>query len=164
MGVDPSALESEANVLRLRPMRRGVLLRVGAGVPADHLAEAAAAARLVGTPLLVSAAPDVALGPVGDHLHTATPGVDVVREGDRDFVARAPRRDVDRVRLVGRHGPEVLAGLAAARVDTHRVPLAGDPDQELLAWTREQAVSRPLHRHGNPRIPPGWSRSGLADA
>jgi RHH-type proline utilization regulon transcriptional repressor/proline dehydrogenase/delta 1-pyrroline-5-carboxylate dehydrogenase len=57
--------------------------------------------------------------------------------------------DVDKIRLVGRVGPETRAAAIESGVWLDDLPVATDPRRELLRWVREQAVSESRHRHGD---------------
>ena len=119
---DPSGLESESNVLRYRPVARVVVRHDGTRPEAVRRCRVAAA--LTGVELVISDARD---------------------EPDTDLLTRL--RDDDRVRLVG--------DVAAIRHELHSrsiwhddAPPTPDGRVELLKWTREQSVSRTIHRHG----------------
>jgi hypothetical protein len=53
--------------------------------------------------------------------------------------------------VLGTPTSALLAAAAEAGLDLDLRPISGSPIQELLCWTREQAISRTLHRHGNLR-------------
>lgn len=126
-GDDPTGLKAESNVLRHRPLGR-VVLRSGPGSDDAALAFTLAIAAIVGTSVDVS---------------------DAGRETDDEFVTRllgaAPP---DRVRLLG-GDPALRLRLLDAGLEVDVTPVAGNADVELLRWSREQAVSRTMHRHGN---------------
>lgn len=125
-GQDPSALSAEANLLRLRALP-AVLLRVEPDVPAEHLVLAQTLARRIGVDLQLSQDE-----PVAAFLNRADTGF-------------------DRVRVLGTPSDALLTGAAEAGIDLDLRPITGNPVQELLCWTREQAISQTLHRHGNLR-------------
>jgi RHH-type proline utilization regulon transcriptional repressor/proline dehydrogenase/delta 1-pyrroline-5-carboxylate dehydrogenase len=125
---DPSRLRAEANVLRYRPLRGGVVLRVGAGATEDDVDVALAAARVAGVAVELSRASDVS---------------------DDAFATRVPFLAADKVRALG----AVPVALRRAAAETG-MPLDDEPVVrhgriELLRWVREQAVSITRHRYGN---------------
>ncbi len=127
--VDPSELVSEANVLRYRPVRRMVVRHDG--TQPEALRRLAVAARLSGVDLVRSHSDD-----------------------DDDEAFLRSLRDDDRVRLVGGAGagPDGWAGIRRRLVERgiwyDDAPPSPHGRVELLRWTREQAISRTLHRHG----------------
>ncbi len=120
---DPSGLRAESNVLRWRSLR-AVLLHAGADVREDEVARALATAEA----LEVS--------------------VEIV-DSDDQLADALPRRNVDKVRLLGAVPPAfVLAAHDAGHwVDT--APVGQHPRVEARRWAREQAVSETRHRHGD---------------
>ncbi|MCU1373042.1 MAG: NAD-dependent aldehyde dehydrogenase, partial [Actinomycetia bacterium] len=126
VGHDPSGLRAETNVLRYRPYRHGVLLRVGAGVTEREVEVALLAATTVGTAAVVSRHDD---------------------EDDAALASRLPGLGVDKVRLLGECSDELR--LAGVVVDDSAV--VGHGRIELLRWVREQAISETRHRYGNLR-------------
>lgn len=141
-GVDPSGLLAEENRFRLRPLGRAAL-RLGTTVPTEGtslgraLAVSLGVARLLGVDVDVSAA-------------EGCPGLpeDAVVEDDAAFVARLRRDPPERVRLV-RTPPALRLLLLDEGCEVDTEPLVAIGTYELLRWTREQVVSRTLHRHGN---------------
>lgn len=55
----------------------------------------------------------------------------------------------DKLRLLGPADPATQAEAAALGVWVDAVPVAAQPEREILRWAREQAVSESRHRHGN---------------
>jgi RHH-type proline utilization regulon transcriptional repressor/proline dehydrogenase/delta 1-pyrroline-5-carboxylate dehydrogenase len=143
-GVDESGLRAEENTWRLRPLRR-VVLRIGEDVDRRDVDVAMAVARALGVPTEVSAR---AAG--------AIDGTTI--EADDAFLRRLPSWGLDKVRLLGRHGPGVRLGVLDAGVWLDDRPVVHDGAIEVMRWGREQAVSRTRHRHGNVR--PETSISG----
>ncbi|MHB1511438.1 MAG: bifunctional proline dehydrogenase/L-glutamate gamma-semialdehyde dehydrogenase [Acidimicrobiales bacterium] len=148
VGEDPSGLGAERNDFRLRALR-------------------CVAMRFLGTPdpLALRVAFGIAseLGAVldcsSDSDYAGLPSA-ITIESDQAFLSRLTRVRPDRVRLVGftSRRTEVnksgaSGSLRLSLLDTgHEVdvePLCAFGDIELLRWTREQAVSETLHRHGN---------------
>jgi RHH-type proline utilization regulon transcriptional repressor/proline dehydrogenase/delta 1-pyrroline-5-carboxylate dehydrogenase len=135
-GVDPSGLRAERNVFRLRPLGRAAM-RVGPGADPDALAVSLAVAAELGVDLGLS------VGAYDPKLPAAT-----VVEDDDAFVARMARDCPDRVRLASCASSLRLA-LLDAGLEVDAEPLVALGTYELLRWTREQALSTTLHRHGN---------------
>jgi RHH-type proline utilization regulon transcriptional repressor/proline dehydrogenase/delta 1-pyrroline-5-carboxylate dehydrogenase len=146
-GADPSGLRVEANVLRHRP-RPAMVLRVGGpdASPDRSLELALAAARQVGTPVLVSTASQRVAWLVRPL------AAEVVVEDDDALCRRILDGGVGRLRLLGSAGDAVHAAAAEAAVDVDDHPVVHDARTELARWSREQVVSRTLHRYG--RVPP----------
>ena len=135
-GTDPSGLTAERNIFRLRPLHRAAL-RLGAATDHDALAVSLGVARHLGVDVELSAA-------AGDpKLPRAT-----TIEDDQAFLARMRRADPDRVRLT-RAPPGVRLALLDSGFDVDVEPLVASGIYELARWTREQAVSVTMHRHGN---------------
>ena len=121
---DPSALRSEHNILRYRPLDR-VALVIGAG----EVHQAVAVARIA----------------------AATTGVDLI---ELDAGSAAPSQLVadaagsDRVRVIGAVGDDIRRSLRAGGFDLDDAPPVADAPSELRHWVREQSISRTRHRHG----------------
>ena len=124
---DPSGLAAEANVLRYRPLPRGVLVR--AGEDEDDVTAVRAAARLAGTPVAVSPA----------------------TEDEADLVRRLESARPERLRVLEPVGDGVRRACHRLDVTVDETPATHHGRIELRCWLREQAVSRTRHRHG--RIP-----------
>ena len=135
-GSDPSALAGEANLLRLRP-RPAVLLRAESDASPEHVVLAQTLARRIGVRLEVSQDE-----PVAAFLNRADTHAGAGTSTGTGF---------DRVRVLGTPSEALLTGAAEAGIDLDLRPVSSDPMQELLCWTREQAISQTLHRHGNIR-------------
>jgi hypothetical protein len=127
---------------------RAVELRIGPGVSEGEEAQARLAATVAGVAITGDRV-------TGDRLTEGTSRgrLSTTRGGS----APPP---VDKVRFLGRVGDgDRLAALDAGMwVDD--IPVASDPQRELLRWVREQAVSESRHRHGNvtnrrPGLVPG---------
>jgi RHH-type proline utilization regulon transcriptional repressor/proline dehydrogenase/delta 1-pyrroline-5-carboxylate dehydrogenase len=123
---DPSALVSESNILRYRPVGRVIARHDGTQPEAIRRCRLAAAAS--GVELVISDRRD---------------------EDDTAFLARV--RDHDRIRLVG-DVMDVRPALIERSIWFDTAPPSPDGRVEFVKWTREQAISRTLHRHG--RVPP----------
>ncbi|MCU1483551.1 MAG: aldehyde dehydrogenase [Actinomycetia bacterium] len=126
---DASGLRAERNVLRHRPFRRGILVRVGVGAPERAEAWCREAAAVVGTPITVSRA---------------------VEEDDSTLAARLGTLDLDRMRALGAVSDELRLAALAAGLDVDDSEVVGHGRIELLRWVREQAISETRHRYGNP--------------
>ncbi|MGH8980495.1 MAG: proline dehydrogenase family protein [Acidimicrobiales bacterium] len=152
-GEDPSGLVAEEDLFRLRPLRRAVL-RLVEEPDTGALEVSLGVAAALGVAVQVSWAPAVAAAwrEARPPRTTVEDGVvaDGVVEDDDDFVERirsTPMRP-DRVRLVG-SAPSLRLALFDAGLDVDVEPLVAIGGYEVLRWTREQAVSVTLHRHGN---------------
>ncbi len=145
-GVDPSGLDAESNVLRLVALRRAAL-RVGPAQEPDALAISLAVASDLGVDLGLSVA-------VYD---PKLPDATVV-EDDGAFLARMGRERPERVRLAVPM-PSLELALLDMRLEVDVEPLVGLGTYELLRWTREQALSTTLHRHGDVVTRPAGQRA-----
>ncbi|MEO5840974.1 MAG: bifunctional proline dehydrogenase/L-glutamate gamma-semialdehyde dehydrogenase [Acidimicrobiales bacterium] len=126
-GMDPTGLRAEENLFRLRRIAGGVVVRAARDVPEAEIAIARAVAAVVGGEVEWAAAD----------------------EDDDAFIVRMATAAPAKVRLLGRHDDRVLQALHRAGTWVDTTPVVGDGALELLRWTREQAVSRTRHRHGN---------------
>jgi RHH-type proline utilization regulon transcriptional repressor/proline dehydrogenase/delta 1-pyrroline-5-carboxylate dehydrogenase len=145
---DRSALESERNVLRYRPVRNAVLIRHEAGATSAQLARVVAAAALAEAPIVVS----VEAEPSAE-LADAIRAVGALHVEDAAaWAARAAALGGGRVRLVGADSAPVLAA-TGARPDLaiYAGPVTESGRVELLPFLQEQAVSVTAHRFGTPR-------------
>jgi RHH-type transcriptional regulator, proline utilization regulon repressor / proline dehydrogenase / delta 1-pyrroline-5-carboxylate dehydrogenase len=140
---DFTGLAAESNAFRYRPLR-AVELRVGPGVPEREVARARLAAAVAG----VAITGDGTEPGNGD-----TPDIGTTRGAGRGARAAVSgsgeQAPVDKIRFLGPvDDADRLAALDAGLwVDD--LPVAADPERELLRWVREQAVSESRHRHGN---------------
>lgn len=123
VGHDPSALRSERNILRYRPLRE-VALIVGVGASEDQVATARVAARAAGVELI--------------EVDGEQPPAEVVGR-----CAHA-----DRARLIGSIDDSLRRAVRSAGVDLDEVPVVAAAGVELRHWVREQAISWTRHRHG----------------
>ncbi|HUP75322.1 MAG TPA: bifunctional proline dehydrogenase/L-glutamate gamma-semialdehyde dehydrogenase [Acidimicrobiales bacterium] len=126
-GVDPTGLRAEQNLFRLRRLPATVVVRVAEGVDETDIAVANAVAAVAGVAVQWSSSD----------------------EDDDVFVVRMAHAAPSKVRLLGSHAPALLRALHRAGVLVDATPVVADGELELLRWTREQSVSRTLHRHGN---------------
>lgn len=126
---DPSALASEANVLRHRPVPH-LTLRVGDGAREREVRRVLAAAAVAGVPVTVSRAPE---------------------ESHEAFAGRMRDGSVSgRIRAVGRcPGLSVAARTRVGEVTLLDAPVVASGRRELLTVLREQALSRTTHRFGH---------------
>ncbi len=137
-GEDPSALRSEANVLRLRRLP-GVALRFTGAPEPTALAVALGVAEMAKVPVLLSTAGAFEGLPEG-----------TVIEGDEAFARRLVATGTTRVRLIGADFGS-RPWLMERGYDVDVEPLSALGERELLRFTREQAISETRHRHGNVR-------------
>ena len=135
---DASGLRAESNVLRHVALPHGVLLRARDDVPDDAIATAAAMAARAGTRLLVSS-------PVPREGSPVT----VTVETDAELATRLSSLGIDRLRVPGKVPDELRAAAHAAELLLDDAPVVRHPRIELLHHTREQSISRTLHRYGN---------------
>jgi RHH-type proline utilization regulon transcriptional repressor/proline dehydrogenase/delta 1-pyrroline-5-carboxylate dehydrogenase len=168
---DPSGLASEANVLRLRPLR-SVVLRAGAEVPDAEVALALAAGQALGVAVTLSS-PTPRPGLVTEPQAT-DPRVNV--EDEDALLARLARLRPDKVRVLGSVTDTFRLAAHDAMIWLDDVGLVAHPLLEALRWGREQALSETRHRHGDltgrhawpqgadPTIAPGVGPLGRADA
>jgi RHH-type proline utilization regulon transcriptional repressor/proline dehydrogenase/delta 1-pyrroline-5-carboxylate dehydrogenase len=135
-GVDPSDLRAESDVFRLVPLRSATM-RLAPGQDPDALAVSLAVCSELGVDLGLSVA----------SYDPKLPAATAV-EDDRAFLERMRRERPDRVRLA-ESSAELRLALLDAGLEVDVEPLLAIGTYELLRWTREQAVSTTLHRHGN---------------
>jgi RHH-type proline utilization regulon transcriptional repressor/proline dehydrogenase/delta 1-pyrroline-5-carboxylate dehydrogenase len=138
VGEDPTGLRAERNVFRQRRLCK-VSLRIGSAPDPTALAVAIGIARFLGVWLDLSA----------DAAHPGLPEMTSI-ESDEDFLGRLGGLAVDRVRLSGTP-PELRLCVLDAGFEVDVQPLSSLGQTELLRWTREQAISETMHRHGNVR-------------
>lgn len=152
---DATGLTVEANLLRHR--RYGtVVVRCRAGTSARDLARVLAAARTVGTPVVVSAAPDA--GVTAEAVTEAARRVDahvpgLVLESEVGLAGRLPALGQVVVRVLGGVGegdghPPLRATCEELGLRCDEAPVVMSGHVELGRLLREQAVSRTLHRYG----------------
>ena len=143
-GSDPSGLRAERNLLRYRPLRR-VLLRAAEGVDDRQLDAAMVAAATVGVQVELSTP-----------RRRRAPGVVQVVEDDEALAARAATATagVDRVRVLGTATPALLAAMHATGAAVDTTAAIAVARLELVHWSRAQAISETLHRHGHVRERP----------
>jgi RHH-type proline utilization regulon transcriptional repressor/proline dehydrogenase/delta 1-pyrroline-5-carboxylate dehydrogenase len=139
VGIDPTGLRAEQNLFRLRRIAGTIVVRVAADVSDTDVAIAQSVAAVVGGAVEWSSSD----------------------ETDEVFVARMAATAPSKVRLLGTHADGVLRALHRAGIWVDTTPVVADGSLELLRWTREQSVSRTMHRHGNViehgREHPGYS-------
>ena len=123
---DPSALRSERNVLRYRPLD-GVLVRVDESVAEDQRQVLQAATVITGTPAQWSS---------------------VAVESDDELALRLGSLGVERMRLLTDASPELLRAAHALGIAVDRTPVTDEGVTELPRWLKEQSVSITRHRHG----------------
>ncbi|QIK85037.1 aldehyde dehydrogenase family protein [Sanguibacter sp. HDW7] len=172
---DPSGLTVESNVLRYRPVPHATV-RVGPGAHEVEVTRVLAAAERCGVSVEVSVDPTVVRGGVGGagaghgtepddagpagvalrdpkggtYVDLALPG-DARVEDATTFASRVAAGDVDgRIRVVGRSpGLREAAAGRTGFVTVLDAPVVASGARELLAFLREQAVSRTRHRYGH---------------
>ena len=142
---DPSALRCESNVFRYRPLRE-VFLRITPDTPPDALRLALHAARTCSTSVCLSLpAPAPAL-----EAPARAADVPCFIEDAAGAAARLTGRSVEMLRTFAPAEEPLLRAantLGARRI--HAAPVASGR-LELTRWLKEQAISRTMHRYGNP--------------
>ena len=123
---DPSALSSERNVLRYRPLG-AVVLRVGADTPSTAINVAIAAALRCGVTLTVS---------------------DASTESDDAFRRHVVTSRAERVRSLVPVGDDLRLWLIEMGVGLDESPVSSKGRIELHHWLKEQAISETTHRYG----------------
>jgi RHH-type transcriptional regulator, proline utilization regulon repressor / proline dehydrogenase / delta 1-pyrroline-5-carboxylate dehydrogenase len=127
-GRDVGGLRAEANIYRVRPLPRGVAVRVCSDAPRDARDLVVIAATAAGCHVDISEHAD---------------------EPDEAFTCRLASLDVDRLRLIGTAPEKIRAAAHRAGLPVYDDEPVTVAEIEMLRYTREQAISRTLHRHGN---------------
>jgi RHH-type proline utilization regulon transcriptional repressor/proline dehydrogenase/delta 1-pyrroline-5-carboxylate dehydrogenase len=123
---DPSALVSERNVLRYRPLD-GVVLRIDGDTDPGDIAVARAAASRCGVRLTIS---------------------DATNESELLLRDRLASLSVERIRTLVTVSEEMRMFLLDRSIGLDTSPITSHGRVELSRWTKEQAVSETTHRHG----------------
>ncbi len=141
-GEDPSNLAAEQDLFRLRPLHHAVL-RLSVAPDADALEVSLGVAAILGVTVELSCA--APLGAADDARFAGS----LVEDDDAliDRLRTAPHR-TERVRIAG-SAPRLRLALLDEGFEVDIEPLVALGTEELLRWTREQAVSVTMHRHGN---------------
>jgi RHH-type proline utilization regulon transcriptional repressor/proline dehydrogenase/delta 1-pyrroline-5-carboxylate dehydrogenase len=137
----------ERNVFRYRPCRR-VLVRGTTARPeaAAALCQAILAARVPGTPLTVSLAPDS----VPWTWLAERDGIETVVEAEAGLVERlAHPGGAERLRACEPVSAAARAAANGTGVTVIDAPVLANGRLELRSYLREQSVSRIVHRYGN---------------
>jgi RHH-type proline utilization regulon transcriptional repressor/proline dehydrogenase/delta 1-pyrroline-5-carboxylate dehydrogenase len=124
---DLAGLRAEENMLRARPLHR-VLVRAGATTSDAERGVLADAARITGVAYEVS-------------------------DDDDTLARRAGAGGVDRLRTLAPISDVLARACHEAGVTIDDTAVTAASAVELSRWTREQAISRTMHRHG--RLPRG---------
>ena len=147
---DVSALSSERNVFRYRPLP--VTIRLAENQPLSSLLRVAAAGLLAGSALRVSTGVEL---PLAVRTLLTEHGISVEEENDGAWLAAAAGYDPavhgPRIRLIGGDASalaEALGGRPDVAVYANPVTEAGRV--ELLPFLHEQAISITAHRFGTP--------------
>lgn len=137
---DRTALASERNIFRYRPLLEPLMVRLGEGFRARDLLRLHLGSVLTGTELEVSAPAPVEVV-LPEHM-------DVEIVADEEYAERIRSRSGARVRHLGEVPPaayEAAAESGSVIIDT---PVLADGRRELLPMLLEQAVSVTSHRFG----------------
>ncbi|HPG25299.1 MAG TPA: aldehyde dehydrogenase family protein, partial [Myxococcota bacterium] len=146
---DPTGLAAESNVFRYRPIA-GMLIRALPDADEGALERVRSAARTCGVEVVESRAG---------------------AESDEALAARLTTLDVARIRVVGPAtdgravvSPVLRRAAVLAGIHVADEPVTASGRIELLHGLREQAVSRTLHRFGNPSLFAGARGAAAAPA
>jgi RHH-type proline utilization regulon transcriptional repressor/proline dehydrogenase/delta 1-pyrroline-5-carboxylate dehydrogenase len=123
---DPTALKSEANILRYFPIDKVFVRCSDPTAPEIDLMRTASA--LTGVPLEISVRSDESEAALGNRMQRSS--------GDVRLRVLAPATD------------ELLALAHAVGITVDTAPVTGSGRLELTHWTKEQAISRTMHRYG----------------
>jgi RHH-type proline utilization regulon transcriptional repressor/proline dehydrogenase/delta 1-pyrroline-5-carboxylate dehydrogenase len=145
---DQTGLRAESNVLRYRPLGK-VIVRLSSTTGAAEIDLLRQAAATVGVALDVSA-------PLG----TSLP--ETIVEDEVVLARRIASGGIDRLRIIGAVGDELLRACHQHDVVVDDTPVTGHGRVELPCWVWEQSISRTLHRHGriSNEIPVQGTTSG----
>ena len=122
---DPSALRSERNVLRFRPLDRVIVRFDGDPVTKQILSQAA---ELTGVNVVWS---------------------DTATQSEEALIATLQTQPGEtRIRLLVDGSPELLRAAHQAGIAVDRSPVTNEGMIELGRWLKEQAVSQTMHRYG----------------
>jgi RHH-type proline utilization regulon transcriptional repressor/proline dehydrogenase/delta 1-pyrroline-5-carboxylate dehydrogenase len=123
---DPTGLKSEANILRYFPIDKVFVRCSDPTSPEIDLMRAASA--FTGVPLEISVRSDESEAALGNRMQRSS--------GDMRLRVLAPATD------------ELLTLAHAAGITVDTAPVTGSGRLELTHWTKEQAISRTMHRYG----------------
>ena len=149
---DAMPILGESNVFRYRPCRR-VLTRGSTARPESRaaLCQVILAARVAGTPLTLSLAPDSRAWA----WLAECEGVELVVEAEAGLVERlAHPGDAERLRACEPVSTAARAAANGTGVTVIEAPVLANGRLELRWYFREQTVSRILHRYGSVIGPP----------
>lgn len=148
---DPSALVSEANIFRYRPLFEPLRVRAGAGATIRELLRLRMAGELTGTGVDISASPELAS-------ELARAGVEVRSATDSAFAREVAESESIRVRAVGVVADSLRDAAVVSGSTVLDAPVLADGRRELLPFLLEQAISVTMHRFGVIRETGGISR------
>jgi RHH-type proline utilization regulon transcriptional repressor/proline dehydrogenase/delta 1-pyrroline-5-carboxylate dehydrogenase len=123
---DPTSLRAEQNVHRYRPLAK-VVVRAVASTSGVELDIVTRAAQATGVDLEVASA----------------------NEGDDSLALRLPTTGAQRLRVLGPISDLLARASHEAGVTVDDTMVTGSSRVELPHWTREQSISRTVHRHGH---------------
>ncbi|MBZ8176580.1 aldehyde dehydrogenase family protein [Corynebacterium sp. 3HC-13] len=148
---DPSALVSEANIFRYRPLPGPLTVRVGAGAQPKDLLRLKIAGEITGTGVDMSATAEVAgkFAELGLELRTCS---------DSAFAREVAEAESIRIRTVGEVSPGLWDAAVVSGSTVLNSPVLADGRRELLPFLLEQAISVTMHRFGVIRETGGISR------
>ncbi len=138
---DLTALRSEANIFRYRPLLQTMKVRVGRGYALRDVLRLRLAGLRTGAKIDVSASPQVAetLGEAGVEVRVAP---------DDAFALEIEDTSGTRVRALGDVDPALWEAAAESQSTIIDTPVLADGRRELLLLLHEQALSVTMHRFG----------------
>ncbi|MDK4294457.1 bifunctional proline dehydrogenase/L-glutamate gamma-semialdehyde dehydrogenase [Corynebacterium accolens] len=138
---DRTALVSEANRFRYRPLLTKLRIRVGEDYKLRDVARQVLASGITGTETEISAAPEVAA-------QLQELGFDVKSISDGSFAAAVANDESSRVRALGTVPDSVYEAAVRSNSVVLDQPVLADGRRELMPYLLEQAVSVTMHRFG----------------
>ncbi|MDR7329825.1 bifunctional proline dehydrogenase/L-glutamate gamma-semialdehyde dehydrogenase [Corynebacterium guangdongense] len=138
---DRSALRSEANVFRYRPLLDPLIVRVGEGWRLRDLHRLILGAQAVGTELEISTAPEV-------HAEVARVAPAAREVSDTGFARELDAGRGRRIRLLGGAEERVYAAAVRSGSVVLDAPVLAEGRRELLSMLLEQALTVTTHRFG----------------
>ncbi|WJY90585.1 bifunctional proline dehydrogenase/L-glutamate gamma-semialdehyde dehydrogenase [Corynebacterium confusum] len=138
---DRTALISEANIFRYRPLLSALSVRVGEGYKVRDVARQLLATAITGTPIDISAPANIAadLRDMGFRARTAS---------TEEFANEVAEMSSARIRALGAVEQPVQEAAVKSNSVVLDQPVLADGRRELLPYLLEQAISVTMHRFG----------------